>query len=79
MSLLSLTSQDRSPLPVSWRRRKRARWTRGDKLASPAAMFSAIPSLPRAKLARLTNRLLDRVDDIDGDGDAGPKQELAYE
>jgi hypothetical protein len=32
-------------------------------------MLAAIPSLPRAELARLTMRMIDRMDDIDGDPD----------
>ncbi|MBW6522528.1 hypothetical protein KZ810_03375 [Sphingomonas sp. RHCKR47] len=32
-------------------------------------MFAAIPSLPRAELARLTERMIDRMDEIDGDPD----------
>ena len=32
-------------------------------------MLSAIPSLPRPILARLTARLIDRLDEIDGDPD----------
>lgn len=34
-----------------------------------AAMFAVIPSLPRPLLARLTARLIDRMDEIDGDPD----------
>ncbi len=79
MSLLSLTSQKRSLHPVSWRRRRRVRWTQPGKLASPAAMLAAIPSLPRARLARLTTRMIDRMEEIDGDADAGLRQEEAYE
>ncbi len=33
------------------------------------AMLSAIPSLPRPILARLTARMIDRLDEIDGDPD----------
>ena len=32
-------------------------------------MFAAIPSLPRAELSRLTTRMIDRMDEIDGDPD----------
>lgn len=32
-------------------------------------MSAAIPSLSRAELARLTERMIDRMDDIDGDAD----------
>lgn len=34
-----------------------------------AAMLAAIPSLPRPILARLTARMVDRLDEIDGDPD----------
>ena len=34
-----------------------------------SSMFAAIPSLPRAELARLTERMIDRMDEIDGDPD----------
>jgi hypothetical protein len=33
------------------------------------AMFAAIPSLPRAELARLTEHMINRIDEIDGDPD----------
>lgn len=33
------------------------------------AMLAAIPSLPRPILARLTARMIDRMDEIDGDPD----------
>ncbi|SFS12368.1 hypothetical protein [Sphingomonas jatrophae] len=32
-------------------------------------MLSAIPSLPRSTLAQLTQRMIDRMDEIDGDPD----------
>ena len=32
-------------------------------------LFAAIPSLPRAELARLTTHMIDRIDEIDGDPD----------
>lgn len=53
-----------------WRRRRaRPAWARRDTLAAASFMLSAIPSLPRAALARLTMRMIDRMDDIDGDPD----------
>jgi hypothetical protein len=63
-----------NPPPVArrfapWRRMRRRPWHCTDRLASPQAMFAAIPSLPRAELARLTERMIDRMDDIDGDPD----------
>jgi hypothetical protein len=57
------------PTPVPWRRHKMRRWVRPDDLASAPALFAAIPSLPRAELARLTTRMIDRMDEIDGDPD----------
>jgi hypothetical protein len=32
-------------------------------------MFAMIPSLPRAELSRITTRMIDRMDEIDGDPD----------
>ncbi|MEJ8631446.1 hypothetical protein P0F65_19930 [Sphingomonas sp. I4] len=32
-------------------------------------MLATIPSLPRAELARITERLIDRMDELDGDTD----------
>jgi len=55
--------------PTPWRRRLVRRWTRPSDLASVTSLFAAIPSLPRAELARLTTRMIDRMDEIDGDPD----------
>lgn len=52
-----------------WRRVRRRQWSRPSDLAGMRAMFAAIPSLPRAELARLTERMIDRMDEIDGDPD----------
>lgn len=53
-----------------WRRRHpRREWARQDTRAPVSIMLAAIPSLPRAELARLTMRMIDRMDDIDGDPD----------
>lgn len=52
-----------------WRRRRHRRWIRTDDLPSATRLFSAIPSLPRATLSRLTDRLIDRMDELDGDPD----------
>lgn len=46
-------------------------------LAAPAAvpfdvLLATIPSLPRPFLAKLTQRLIDRLDDLDGDTDIEP-------
>lgn len=50
-----------------WARRTLRAWTRPDGLPCAAAMLAAIPSLPRAVLARLTERMINRMDEIDGD------------
>jgi hypothetical protein len=53
-----------------WRRRQpRQAWSRQDTRAPVNIMLAAIPSLPRAELAQLTMRMIDRMDDIDGDPD----------
>ena len=52
-----------------WRRERRRPWCRCSGLAGMSTMFAAIPSLPRAELARLTERMIDRMDEIDGDPD----------
>jgi hypothetical protein len=53
-----------------WRRRQpRQAWSRQDARAPVSIMLAAIPSLPRAELAQLTMRMIDRMDDIDGDPD----------
>jgi hypothetical protein len=53
-----------------WRRRQpRQAWARQDTRAPVNIMLAAIPSLPRAELAQLTMRMIDRMDDIDGDPD----------
>ena len=40
------------------------------------SILATIPSLPRAELARLTERMIDRMDEIDGDPDL--EQEESY-
>ena len=52
-----------------WRRERRRAWCRCGGLAGMSSMFAAIPSLPRPELARLTERMIDRMDEIDGDPD----------
>ncbi len=53
-----------------WRRRApRPTWTRQNTRAPVSIMLAAIPSLPRAELAQLTMRMIDRMDDIGGDPD----------
>ena len=43
--------------------------TRGATTLPLDTLLSAIPSLPRAMLARLTEQMIDRLDEIDGDTD----------
>ncbi len=53
-----------------WQRRHpRQAWVRQNTRAPVSIMLEAIPSLPRAELSRLTMRMIDRIDDIDGDPD----------
>lgn len=52
-----------------WRRRRHRKWARLGSRPVPEMLLSAIPSLPRAVLARLTERMIDRIDEIDGDPD----------
>lgn len=53
-----------------WRRRQpRQAWARRDSRSPVSIMLAAIPSLPRAELAQITMRIIDRMDIIDGDPD----------
>lgn len=52
-----------------WRRRRIRAWLRRDEAGSVRVVLSTIPSLSRAALARLTERMIDRIDEIDGDPD----------
>lgn len=69
MGQLSTTSPVRRRHAKPWPRSVRRRWARPNDLASVSRLFSAIPSLPRAELSRLTTRMIDRMDEIDGDPD----------
>ena len=70
MSTRAATVTASGPLIRPWRRRQPYRaWSRQDNRAPVSLMLAAIPSLPRAELARLTMRMIDRMDDIDGDPD----------
>lgn len=52
--------------------------TRAPTPAQPLdALLAAIPSLPRPVLSRLTARLVDRLDEMDGDPDLEPEEDLA--
>lgn len=53
-----------------WRRnRDHRRWVAGGSLEG---MLAVIPSMPRPALARLVQRAIDRMDDLDGDPDFEP-------
>jgi hypothetical protein len=52
-----------------WPRRRRREWARRNDAVTLGQLLAAIPSLPRAELARLTEQLIDRMDEIDGDID----------
>jgi hypothetical protein len=58
-----------------WPRRQRRRWIRGDDAATVGQMLAVIPSLPRAELSRLTERLIDRMDELDADPDLEPEMD----
>lgn len=51
------------------RNRDRRRWVAGGSLEG---MLAVIPSMPRPALARLVQRAIDRMDDLDGDPDFEP-------
>ena len=58
----------------TWKRLRRRPIHRRDRRARPtpghiSTILSAIPSWPRSTLARLTERMIDRMDQIDGDPD----------
>lgn len=59
-----------------WPRRLRRQWCRRDDAASVAQLLTMIPSLPRAELSRLTERLIDRMDALDGDPDLEPETDV---
>lgn len=67
--------QLRSPAAVrssscsGWRRQRMRRWRRPNDLFGISTMFAVIPSLPRAELTHLTQRMIDRMDELDGDPD----------
>jgi len=53
-------------------RHRRAHWTRANRRRRPSSardMLALIPSLPRSVLSRLTEAMINRMDDIDGDPD----------
>ena len=52
-----------------WRRERRRAWSRPSNLPGTGSLYAAIPVLPRDELVRLTERMIDRMDQIDGDPD----------
>lgn len=52
-----------------WKRVTRRPWARPDDLELAAALLALIPSLPRPALAKLTTRMIDRMDCLDGNAD----------
>jgi hypothetical protein len=52
-----------------WRRYRVRAWSRRNNLPGTGSLFAAIPVLPRNELARLAERAIDRMDEIDGDPD----------
>ena len=72
-----LSTSGGSPLRSQpWPRSRRRKWTRLASRPLPDTMLSVIPSLPRAVLARLTERMIDRMDEIDGDPDLEDSHDL---
>lgn len=69
MGQLNAPSAAWSRARLPWRRSRRRHWARANDLAGLTTMFAAIPSLPRAELARLTTHMIDRMDEIDGDSE----------
>ncbi len=69
MGLLSIPAPAHRRCALPWSRQRRRPWIRPDDVASATRLFAAIPSLPRATLSRLTTRLIDRMDELDGDSD----------
>jgi hypothetical protein len=59
-----------------WPRRLRRQWTRSDDVVTAAQLLASIPSLPRAELSRIADRLIDRMDEIDGDPDLEPETDI---
>ncbi len=64
-STTSSTAQAVKP----WRRHRTRSWSRRNNIAGTGSLYAAIPVLPRGELARLTERMIDRMDQIDGDPD----------
>lgn len=69
MGVASVPARARRQPLQPWPRHRRRLWPRSNDIAAASVLMSAIPSLPRSMLARLTERLINRLDDLDGDPD----------
>ena len=64
-----------------WPRARRRPWVRRNDPASTARLLAIIPSLPRPVLSRLTDSMIERMDELDGDPDVEPdgdERDVAY-
>lgn len=59
-----------------WPRRSRRSWTRRDDVTAATRLLALIPSLPRAELSRLTERLIDRMDELDRDPELEAEEDV---
>lgn len=69
MGQLSAPSPSPRRARKPWPRTRQRRWVRGSDRTSVIRLLELMPSLPRPQLARLTDRMIDRMDEIDGDPD----------
>ena len=69
MARAPLPSHDPAPRTAPWRRTRRRPWAQPGDLDAASFLFAAIPSLPRAELERLAERVIETMDDLDGDPD----------
>jgi hypothetical protein len=69
MAYLAVTAGQPTHDVRMWRRARRRSWTRGSDCSRLERLLAQIPSLPRASLSRLTTRLIERMDQLDGDQD----------
>lgn len=76
MGLMHPAQPGRHRAGSPWPRHRRREWVRRDDAVTVGQLLAAIPSLPRAELARLTERLIDRMDEMDGDPDLEPEQDV---
>lgn len=69
MARAPLPSNEPAPRNAPWRRTRRRPWAQPGDVDAAAWLFGAIPSLPRAELERLAERVIETMDDLDGDPD----------